>query len=189
MKLINDLEKILITEQQIDEACIRLAKQITEDYEGIKPLFLGILKGCHPFMTDLLRHVDLYHDVDYMDVSSYYGGVKSSGEVKIIKDINSEVKDRDIVIVEDIVESGNTIKKVKELLLFRGAKSVEVVTMIDKPSGRVAELEPRYIGYTLPDGFLVGYGLDLAEMYRNIRVIGIPKQSVVEKFMKESDEK
>lgn len=180
MKLINDFEEILINDEQIREACTRLANQINNDYaDADKPLFLGLLKGCHPFMSDLLCEINIYHTVDYMDVSSYFGGSKSSGEVKIIKDITTSVTDKDIIIVEDIVESGRTIMKVRDLLLFRGAKSVEVVTMIDKPSGRTVDLAPKYVGHTIGDGFLIGYGLDYEEMYRNVRAIGIPKKEII----------
>lgn len=180
MKLIDDFEEILVNDEQIKEACNRLADEINSDYKEVdKPIFLGLLKGCHPFMSDLLCQINLHHTVDYMDVSSYFGDSKSSGEVKILKDITSTVTDKDIIIVEDIVESGRTIKKVKDLLLFRGAKSVEVVTMIDKPSGRTVDLCPKYIGYTIGDGFLIGYGLDYKEMYRNVRAIGIPKKEII----------
>lgn len=181
MKLIDDFDEILIDDKQIRETCTRLAAEITADYKNIdKPLFLGLLKGCHPFMSDFLCEIDFYHTVDYMDVSSYFGDNKSSGEVKIIKDITTTVTDRDIIIVEDIVESGRTIKKVMDLLLFRGAKSVEVVTMVDKPSGRTVELTPRYIGHEIKDGFLIGYGLDYKEMYRNVRAIGTPKKEIID---------
>ncbi len=181
MKLINDFEEILVNDDQLREACSRLAKQISADYaEADTPIFLGLLKGCHPFMSDFLCEVDIYHTVDYMDVSSYFGDSKSTGEVKIIKDITTSVTDKDIIIVEDIVESGRTIKKVKDLLLFRGAKSVEVVTMIDKPSGRTVDLDPKYVGHTIGDGFLIGYGLDYNEMYRNVRAIGTPKKEILD---------
>lgn len=130
-------------------------------------------------MSDLLCQIQLYHEVDYMDVSSYYGGTKSKSEVKILKDVSGEVVDRDIIIVEDIVDSGKTIKKVKELLLFRGANSVKVVTMTDKPSGREVELVPEYVGYEVPSAFLIGYGLDYNELYRNVRAIGIPHDKII----------
>ncbi len=180
MKLINDFDQILVTDEQIKETCTRLAKEITEDYKHSDvPIFLGLLKGCHPFMSDFLCEVDIYHTVDYMDVSSYFGDSKSSGEVKILKDITTTVAGKDIIIVEDIVESGRTIKKVSDLLKFRGAKSVEVVTMIDKPSGRSVDLAPKYIGHTIGEGFLIGYGLDYNEMYRNVRAIGTPKKEII----------
>lgn len=180
MKLINDFEKIIVSDEQIKEACTRLAKEVTKDYaDKDAPIFLGLLKGCHPFMSDFLCEVDIYHTVDYMDVSSYFGDSKSSGEVKIIKDITTTVDGKDIIIVEDIVESGRTIKKVKDLLMFRGAKSVEVVTMVDKPVGRTVELEPKYVGHTIGDEFLIGYGLDYKEMYRNVRAIGTPKKEIL----------
>lgn len=181
MRLIDDFDEILVTDEEIKLACIRLATEITADYKNEDtPIFLGLLKGCHPFMSDLLCEIDFYHTVDYMDVSSYFGDSKSSGEVKIIKDITSTVTDRNVIIVEDIVESGRTIKKVIDLLLFRGAKSVEVVTMVDKPSGRTVELAPKYIGHTIKEGFLIGYGLDYKEMYRNVRAIGTPKKEIIE---------
>ncbi|MFV0246708.1 MAG: hypoxanthine phosphoribosyltransferase [Mycoplasmatales bacterium] len=180
MKLLNDFEKIIVNEEQINQACTRLASDITKDYQDSdKPIFLGILKGCHPFMTELLNQVDLYHTCDYMDVSSYFGGSKSTGEVKIIMDMHSSVENKDVIIVEDVVESGRTIQKVIDLLKFRGAKSVEVVTMVDKPLGRNADLKPKYIGFEIKDGFLIGYGLDYKEMYRNVKAIGIPKKEII----------
>ncbi len=180
MKLINDFERILVDEEMINEACDRLAEEINVQYKATNtPMFLGLLKGCHPFMSDLLCKINFHHTVDYMDVSSYFGSDKSTGEVKIIKDITTSVAGKDIIIVEDIVESGRTIKKVIDLLLFRGANSVEVVTMIDKPHGRTVDLTPKYIGHHIEDGFLIGYGLDYKEMYRNVRSIGIPKKEIL----------
>lgn len=181
MKLIDDFEEILVNDEQIKAACSNLADQINQQYaDSDIPLFLGLLKGCHPFMSDFLCEINIYHTVDYMDVSSYFGDNKSTGEVKILKDITTSVADKDIIIVEDIVESGRTIKKVRDLLLFRGAKSVEVVTMIDKPSGRTVDLNPKYVGHTIGEGFLIGYGLDYKEMYRNVRAIGTPKKEIIE---------
>ncbi len=174
------LKEILVSEERIQEDCKRLAKEIEADYKDKEPaIFLGLLKGCHPFMTDLLRYINLDLQIDYMDVSSYFGGTTNSSEVKIIKDMTLSVKDRDIVIVEDIIDSGNTLKKVIELLKHRGARSIEVVTIVDKPSGRTVELEAKYVGSIVPDAFLIGYGLDYDEKYRNLNCIGIPKDSLV----------
>lgn len=174
------LKEILLTAEEIQKLCAKLGKQITDDYSTKEPaIFLGLLKGCHPFMSDLLKHVDLKLEIDYMDVSSFFGGVKSTGEVQIIKDLTTEVKGRDIIIVEDIVDSGRTIKKIKDLLLFRGAKSIEIVTLIDKPSGRTVDLVPRYIGKKIEDCFIMGYGLDYEEYYRNLNCIGIPKDELI----------
>ncbi len=175
------LKEVLVTNEQILEICKRMGKELTEDYQNNETpvVFLGLLKGCHPFMTDLLKEVNLKIEIDYMDVSSFFGGTEASGEVKIIKDMTSNVKNRDVVIVEDIVDSGRTIMKVKELLLFRGAKSVEVATLIDKPAGRTVELEPKYIGTEVPKAFIIGYGLDYQEFYRNLNCIGIPKDEII----------
>ncbi len=185
----NILKEVLVSKEEIQELCIKLAKEIEEDYKDKEPaIFLGLLKGCHPFMTDLIRHINLKLEVDYMDVSSFFGGTKAREEVQIIKDMTASVKGRDIVIVEDIVDSGRTIKKVKELLEFRGAKSVEVVTIIDKPSGRTVDLFAKYVGTEVPDAFIVGYGLDYNEYYRNLDEIGIPKDEIINEY-KEHDEK
>ncbi len=173
-------EKVLISKEQISEHCQRLGLEIENDYKDKDPaIFLGLLKGCHPFMSDLLKHIDLKLEIDYMDVSSFFGELESKGDVKIVKDMSIEVRDRDIVIVEDIVDSGRTIKKVMDLLKFRGAKSVKVVTLVDKPEGRKVDLVPDYIGQEIPKEFIMGYGLDYKELYRNIDEIGIPKEEVI----------
>lgn len=180
------LKEVLVTKEEIQKLCIKLAKDIENDYQKKEPaIFLGLLKGCHPFMTDLIRHINLKLEVDYMDVSSFFGGVKAQHEVQIIKDMTASVKDRDIIIVEDIVDSGRTIKKVKELLEFRGAKSVEIVTLIDKPSGRTVDLAAKYIGTEVPNAFIIGYGLDYNEYYRNLEEIGIPKAEIIEEYNEE----
>ncbi len=175
------LKEVLVTNEQILEICKRMGKELTEEYKDNETpvIFLGLLKGCHPFMTDLLKEVNLKLEIDYMDVSSFFGGTKANGEVQIVKDMTTSVEGRDIVIVEDIVDSGRTIMKVKELLKFRGAKSVEVATLIDKPAGRTVELEPKFIGTEVPKAFIIGYGLDYKEWYRNLNCIGIPKDEII----------
>lgn len=178
----NTLKEIVVTEEEIKEICIKVRHELEEEYQDCETpiIFLGLLKGCHPFMTDLLRNINVPHVCDYMDVSSYFGNEKAVSEVQIIMDMSMQVQDRDIVIVEDIVESGRTIKKVIDLLMFRGAKSVKVATCTDKPSGRTVDLYPDFIGVTVPDSFLVGYGLDYKEEYRNMPCIG----TLDEKFIK-----
>lgn len=179
-----DLKEIICTSEEIDETCIKLASELEKELNNLKeiPVFLGLLKGCNPFMSELITKIPNHLEVDYMDVSSYFGGIKSTDQVTIVRDMTVEVKDRHIYIIEDIVESGKTIEKVKELLLFRGAKSVKIVTFLDKPSGRKVELKPEFIGVTVPDSFLIGYGLDYKELYRNMHMIGIPKDEVIEEI-------
>lgn len=174
------LKEILVTETEILEACETMGNVITKDYVNSNDLLvLGLLKGCHPFLSDLSKHIKLPFEIDYMDVSSFFGGTKAAAEVQIIKDLTTTVDGRDVLIVEDIVDSGRTIKKVMELLEFRGAKSVEVATIFDKPSGRTVELTPKYIGHTVPDAFIIGYGLDYNEKYRNLTCIGVPKDELI----------
>lgn len=175
------LKEVLVTNEQIMEICEKMGAEITSDYQETEQpvIFLGLLKGCHPFMTDLLKQINLKLEIDYMDVSSFFGGTEAQSEVKIIMDMTADVNGRDVVIVEDIVDSGRTIMKVKNLLLSRGAKSVEVATLIDKPSGRTVDLEPRYIGTEIPGAFIIGYGLDYKEWYRNLNCIGIPKDEII----------
>ncbi len=178
------LKEILLTHEEILEISERMGKEITKEYSYLDQepiLLIGLLKGCHPFMSDLLKHIDLLLEVDYMDVSSFFGQIKSNGEVKIIKDLSTDVEGRTVLIIEDIVDSGRTIKKVIDLLKFRGAKSVEVASLVDKPSGRTVDLVPKFIGKELPDAFLLGYGLDYQEMYRDLRCIGVPKDELIRK--------
>ncbi|MBM7453133.1 hypoxanthine phosphoribosyltransferase/bifunctional protein TilS/HprT [Acholeplasma morum] len=177
-----DIERILVTEQEIKDICKRLGKQITEDYKHVdKPILLGLLKGCVPFMSDLAKEIDLKIEIEYMDVSSYHGNITSSGDVKIRKDMNTSVAGRDILIAEDIVDTGKTIDTIIKLLKHRGAKSVEVVTLLDKPEGRIIPFEPKYVGVTIPKAFVLGYGLDYDELYRNLPYVGILKQEIYKK--------
>jgi hypoxanthine phosphoribosyltransferase/bifunctional protein TilS/HprT len=176
-----DIERILVSKEQIHEITVRLGKQITEDYEGKKPLIIGLLKGCMPFMSQLIQEIDLYCEIELMGVASYHGGVASTGDVKITKDLDVPVKDRHILISEDIVDTAKTIEIIRNLLLHRGASSVEVVTLLDKPTGRVVPFTPKYIGITIPQEFVVGFGLDYNEVYRNLPYVGVLKQSVYKK--------
>lgn len=177
----NDIAEVLVSEKEIQEICVRLGKQITADYKDKNPIFVGLLKGCVPFMSDLSRQVDLKFDMAYMSVSSYHGGISSSGDVKIKMDLDISVKDRDVLIVEDIVDTANTIVTIIELLKHRGAKSVKMATLLDKPAGRLREYQPEYVGRVIPKEFVVGYGLDYDEYYRNLPYVGILKPEVYAK--------
>ncbi|WP_025724950.1 hypoxanthine phosphoribosyltransferase [Acholeplasma granularum] len=176
-----DIQEILVSEKEIKEITQRLGRQLSVDYEGKRPLFVGLLNGCIPFMSELVLKVDIPLEIQFMAVSSYHGGIKSSGDVNIKYDLNTSVQDRDVVIVEDIVDTGSTLSTITKLLLHRGAKSIKVVTLLDKPSGRVVDFIPDYIGVTIPPKFVVGYGLDYNEFYRNLPYIGVLKPDVYTK--------
>ncbi|NLB88420.1 MAG: hypoxanthine phosphoribosyltransferase [Syntrophomonadaceae bacterium] len=162
---------------KIDE----LGKKITEDYQGKNLLVVGILKGAFIFMADLVRKIDLPLEIDFMSVSSYGSSTVSSGEVKIVKDLDNSIKDKDVLIIEDIVDTGLTLKYIKEILNKREPSSVKVCCLLDKPSRRTANIVPDYVGFSIPDEFIVGYGLDYAEMYRNYPAVCILKPSAYEK--------
>jgi hypoxanthine phosphoribosyltransferase/bifunctional protein TilS/HprT len=174
----HDIDEILVTQEQIHAVCKSLGAQITKDYANKKPLLLGLLKGCIPFMTDLAKHIDLYVDIDYLSVSSYHGGISSTGDVMIKKDSDTSLKGRDVIIVEDIVDTANTITTMYDVFKNRGANSIKVVTLLDKPEGRLKPFTPDYIGITIPNKFVVGYGLDYNELYRNLPYIGVLKKEI-----------
>ena len=174
----NDISEILVSEQEIQEICQRLGKEVTKDYQDKSPILVGLLKGCVPFMADISRHIDLKFDMAYMSVSSYHGGIASSGDVKIKLDLDISIKGRDVIIVEDIVDTANTIVTIIELFKHRGANSVKMVTLLDKPEGRVRPYQPDYVGKVIPKAFVVGYGLDYNEFYRNLPYVGILKPEV-----------
>jgi hypoxanthine phosphoribosyltransferase len=173
-----DIEKVLISEEELQEKVKELGKQLTEEYQDRFPLAIGVLKGAMPFMADVLKRVDAYMEMDFMDVSSYGNSTVSSGEVKIVKDLDTKVEGRDILIIEDIIDSGLTLSYLVELFRYRKAKSIKIVTLLDKPSGRKADIKADYVGFIVPDEFVVGYGLDFAEKYRNLPYIGVLKPEV-----------
>lgn len=177
----NDILEVLLSEKEIDDICTTLGKQLTEDYKDKKPLLVGLLKGCVPFMSDLSKKIELPLEQAYMSVSSYHGGINSSGNVKIKMDLDISIQGRDVLICEDIVDTANTIVTIINLFKHRGANSVKVVTLLDKPGGRTQTYEPAYIGKTIPKAFVVGYGLDYDELYRNLPYVGILKPEVYEK--------
>ncbi|MFA7417449.1 MAG: hypoxanthine phosphoribosyltransferase [Acholeplasma sp.] len=176
-----DILEVLVTEKQIKSVTEKLGQQLTKDYAGKNALFIGLLNGCVPFMSELILKIDTHIEIQFMAVSSYHGGIKSSGDVNIKYDLSRSVQDRDVVIVEDIVDTGATLSTVTKLLFHRGAKSVKVVTLLDKPSGRQVDFTPDYIGVTIPKKFVVGYGLDYNEYYRNLPYIGVLKPDVYTK--------
>ncbi|MBM4765296.1 hypoxanthine phosphoribosyltransferase [Bacillus sp. B15-48] len=177
----HDIEKILISEEELQEKTKELGQLLTEEYNGRFPLAIGVLKGAMPFMADLLKKVDTYLEMDFMDVSSYGSSTVSSGEVKIVKDLDTSVEGRDILIIEDIIDSGLTLSYLVELFRYRKAKSIKIVTLLDKPTGRKVDLQADYVGFVVPDAFVVGYGLDYAEKYRNLPYIGVLKPEVYTK--------
>ena len=168
-----DLESILYTREELAEAVKKLGKRITEDYQGKKPVMVCILKGASVFFCDLIREIDLPLEIDFMVVSSYGASTKSSGEVKMVKDLDRSINGRDVIVVEDIVDSGMTLSFLKRTLLGRGASSLRIATLLDKPARRRVELTVDYSCFDIPDAFVVGYGLDYNETYRNLPDIGI----------------
>jgi len=176
-----DISEILVSEKEIQNICQRLGSEITNDYQDKKPILVGLLKGCVPFMADISRYIDLKFDMAYMSVSSYHGGIASSGDVKIKMDLDITIKGRDVLIVEDIVDTANTIVTIIELFKHRGANSVKMVTLLDKPEGRLRPYQPEYVGKIIPKAFVVGYGLDYNEYYRNLPYVGILKPEIYTK--------
>ena len=176
-----DIKKILISHDEIVVAARKLGQKLTEDYQGKNPILVGILKGSVPFMAELIKHIDTHIELDFMLVSSYHGGTSSSGVINIIKDIDQDIKDRDILFVEDIIDTGKTLKSLKELFEGRQPASVKIATLLDKPEGRLVEIEADYTCFTIPNEFVVGYGLDYEENYRNLPYIGVLKEEVYSK--------
>ena len=171
----DDVKKILITEKEIDRRCEELGRQITKDYAGRIPVLVALLKGSVPFLAELIKHIDIDVRLDFMAVSSY-SGTESMGDVKITRDLDHSIKGKDILLVEDIVDTGRTLLTVKELLYSKGASSVRIVTLLDKPSRRVVDIQSDYTGFEVPDEFVVGYGLDFNQKYRNLPYVGVLKE-------------
>ena len=176
-----DIKIILVSEEEIFEKSKELGQIIAKEYADKKPLLVGILKGSIPFMAELIKHIDAHIETDYMVVSSYHGGTESSGTVKIVKDLDNSVAGRHIIFVEDIIDTGRTLKELKELFALRQAASIKIATLLDKPEGRVVEIEPDYTCFTIPNEFVVGFGLDYDENYRNLPYVGVLKEEVYTK--------
>ena len=174
----NDILKVLLSKEQIDARVQELGAELTEKFKGEEPLFIGILKGSFVFMADLVRCVDLKSSVDFMAVSSYGSGTKSSGAVKIMKDLNEDIAGRHVIIVEEILDSGVTLNYLCGYLQNRKPASITLITLLDKPARRKAPIKADYVGFEVPDEFVVGYGMDYAEKYRNLPYVGILKPEV-----------
>ena len=174
----NDIKEVLFTEEQLRQKVDELGAQITADYQGKNPLIVSVLKGSYVFMADLTRRINVPCQVDFMVVSSYGAGTKTSGEVQIIKDLENSIDGRDLIIVEDILDSGVTLNYLMKVLTARGANSIRLCMLLSKPDRRRVDVPVDYLGFEIPDEFVVGYGLDFAERYRNLPYIGILKPSV-----------
>jgi len=175
-----DIAQILITEEQIQARVAELAKQVARDYRGKNLLLLGTLKGAVPFIGDLARAIDLPLEIDYMAISSYGNSTQSSGVVRILKDLEGPIAHKDVLIVEDIVDSGQTLHYLMDVLRQRKPLSLRVCALLDKGRERVKPVELDYIGFPIPDQFVVGYGMDYAQRYRNLTYIGVLKPSIYE---------
>ncbi len=170
----DDIKEILLSEEEIKNIVDRLGAQITEDYKDKNLLMISILKGSVVFMSDLMRAINTTCRIDFMCVSSYGSTTKSSGNVKIVKDLDIDLNGYDVLLVEDILDSGNTLYYVRGMLAQRGAKSIRICTFLDKPSRRTADIKADYVGSEIGDEFVVGYGLDFDEKYRNLPFLGVP---------------
>ncbi len=173
-----DIERILLSEEEIAAKVKELGAKISEDYAGRDPIIISVLKGSFIFMADLVRAIDVPCTVDFMSVSSYGSGTKSSGEVRIVKDFDNSIEGRHVIVVEDILDSGRTLSYLMKTLKARGAASIALCTFLDKPERRVVPVEAAYSGFRVPDAFIVGYGLDYDQQYRNLPYVGVLKPSV-----------
>lgn len=176
-----NVDYIMLTEKQIKSRIKAVAKQLDKLYEGRKPVVVCILKGSSVFFSDLIRQMKTTLTIDFMSVSSYGSGTKSTGEIKIRTDLSTDIQGRDVLIVEDIIDSGNTLYHLKKLLNARAPASVNIVTLLDKPERREVPIEPEYTCFVIEDEFVIGYGLDYDEEYRNLPYVGVLKRCVYEK--------
>ena len=173
-----DILKVLVSEEELKERVEALGRELAEQFEGKNPLFLGVLKGSFIFMADLVRACPLKSNLEFMAVSSYQDGTQSSGRVQINYDLRQDITGRHIIVLEDILDSGNTLAFLKEYLLTKGAASITIVTLLDKPARRTKAVTADFAGFEVPDEFVVGYGLDYAQRYRNVPYIGVLKPEV-----------
>lgn len=167
------LERVLFSQEQLATRCAELGRQISADYRGKQPLFVGILRGCILFYADLMKNISVDCNMDFMCLSSYAGGTASTGQVRTMLDLRESIKGRHVVIVEDIVDTGLTLDYLLGNLKNRGAASIEICCLLDKPCNRKADVHPKYIGFTVGNEFVIGYGLDYNELYRNLPYIGV----------------
>ena len=176
--MLNDIERVLISEEEIHAKVREMGQKISEDFRGKNPLFVGVLNGCFIFMADLVRASQMKSELEFIGLSSYQNGVKSSGVVQITRDLQTDIHGRNLIVVEDILDSGNTLAFLKGYLLAKGAASVNIVTLLDKPSRREKAIRADIAGFEVPDEFVVGYGLDYGQQYRNVPYIGVLKPCV-----------
>ncbi len=176
--MMQDIERVLVTEEEIHARIKEIGAQISEDYRGKCPILIGVLKGVVPFFAEMARNITIPVQEDFMCVTSFEGGTESTGKLTFRKDIDHDIEGRDIIILEDIVDSGNTLKMIVELFERRKPRSIRICTLLDKPSGRKVELEADYACFTIPAAFVVGYGLDYDDYYRNLPFVGVLKSSV-----------
>lgn len=178
-----DIKEIIYSSEAIDTCVKTLAKRITEDYQGKDVLMVGVLKGANVFMCDLMREIPFSIQIDFIAASSYGSSTKSSGVVKILKDLDYSIEGKDVIIVEDIIDTGLTLNYLVENFKSRSPRSLEICTLLDKPERRIAPIKVKYSGFKVPDEFIVGYGIDYAENYRNLPYIAVLKESVYEKTL------
>ena len=176
--MMQDIERILVSGDEIHKRIQEVGAQLSEEYRGKCPILVGVLKGVVPFFAEMSQAFTIPVQMDFMSVSSYGNGTQSSGKLTFRKDLDLDIAGRDVIILEDIVDSGLTLKLLKELLLTRNPTSVKVCTLLDKPAGRKVEFTPDYTLFTVPNAFVVGYGLDYADFYRNLPFVGVLKPSV-----------
>ncbi len=176
----DDIQEVLFSREQLEAMVRRVGGEIARDYRGKRLLLVSVLKGSVVFMADLMRAIDIPAQIDFMATSSYGAGTQTSGSVKILKDLDIDLSGYDILLVEDILDSGKTLSHLMELLQTRGPASLRICTLFDKPSRRQVPVEPAYVGAEIPDAFIVGYGLDFDERYRNLPYVGVLKPSVYE---------
>lgn len=169
------IDHVLLSKDDIKQICQRLGKQLTQDYAGKNPVVVGALTGAIFFMTDVLRQMDVSLDIDFIDVSNYGDATESSGKVKLVTDLSRDITDRNVLIIEDIVDTGNTLEFMKDLLYERGANDVKCCVLLDKPSRRQIAIEADYVGAEVDNEFVVGYGLDFKQKYRNLPYVGVLK--------------
>ena len=177
----NDIEKILVTEEELKNKIVEIGKQISNDYKDKNPIIVGVLRGSFIFMADLVREINIPVTIDFMAVSSYRG-TTSTGKIKIEKDLSEDVKDRNVILIEDILDTGRTLSYIIKMLENRGAKSVNVCSLLVKKARTEIEVDYKYSGFNIPNEFVVGYGLDYEEKYRNLKYIGVLKEKIYSKI-------
>lgn len=178
----NDIQEIFLSHEDIVTICAKLGKRISKDYEGKTPLLIGLLRGCVPFLAELIKHLTIHCEYDFLEVESYFGGTVSTHAVTIKRDLTSDIVGRNLIIVDDIIDTGLTLKTICKMLEDKGAASIEIATLLNKPAGRnVIGADPKYIGTEIPNAFVVGFGLDYQQKYRNLPYIGILKPHMYQK--------